>query len=404
MPIIVERLESNADRFSSVTGPDTQVVGGLDSLKQILNTVPDEYAVVLGPAVDLEAGSALADTLRVTRPAISVILIRQRVDTHVLSEALRSGMREVLEDRDLTGLGIAVKRAKEIFVALHGPLNSFAESDPGQVITVFSPKGGVGKTTLAVNLSMALADKGKKKVCLVDLDLGFGDVAITLQVFPTRTIADAIQMEDGLDFGLLETLLTPYRDGVAALAAPVQPDAKDAMPASLTGKIIRLLKQNFDFVVIDSCPAFDEHVLQALDESNDVLLVTTLDVPTLKNVKIAFDTLDLLNFPTDRRRLVLNRADDQVGLTAAKVENTLGLRIAQSIPTSPKVANSTNAGEPIVSAMPRHPVSQAIMALAKDVAGGPKVPSESPPVDRHVKGTRVATSKRGILRRSERSR
>src|SRR5680860_1458804 len=224
MPIIVERLESNADRFSSVTGPDTKVVGGLDGLKQILTAVPDEFAVVLGPAVDLEAASALADTLRVTRPAISVILIRQRVDTHVLSEALRSGMREVLEDRDLTGLGIAVKRAKEIFVALHGPLNPLEAADPGQVITVFSPKGGVGKTTLAVNLSIALADKGKKKVCLVDLDLGFGDVAITLQVFPTRTIADAIQMENGLDFDLLETLLTPYRDGVSALAAPVQPD------------------------------------------------------------------------------------------------------------------------------------------------------------------------------------
>ena len=163
----------------------------------------------------------------------------------------------------------------------------------------------------------------------------------------------------------------------------MQPDAKDSIPPSLVGRILSLLKQNFDFVVVDTSPAFDEHVLQAFDETDELLLVTTLDVPTLKNVKIAVETLDLLNFPKPRRHLVLNRADDKVGLTADKVESTLDMKIAAAIPTSPQVANATNSGEPIISAQPKHAVSQAITRLARSIAGptrdgAPRRPSRPP--------------------------
>lgn len=397
MPTIVERDPANAERFSSITGANTVVVGGLDELKVLLTDNHSEYAVVLGPAVDLEAAAALAGTLRVTRPAISVILIRRRVDTSVLAEALRSGMREVVEERDMTGLGAAVKTAAQVWEALHGPAPRAESSAKGKLVTVFSPKGGVGKTTMAVNLGIALSDRGKNRVCLVDLDLGFGDIAITLQLFPARTIADAIHMESDLDIGLLETLLTPHRDNVYTLVAPVQPDAKDSIPASLTGKILRLLKQNFDYVVVDTSPTFDEHVLQAFDETDDILLLTTLDVPTLKNVKIALETLDLLNIPAGKRRLILNRADDKVGLTADKVESTLGMTISQSIPSSPQVANSTNSGEPIVASLPRHAVSQAIIALAGKLGTVSDVDSK------HVMTSAPAAApRRGLLRRNSR--
>ena len=255
----------------------------------------------------------------------------------------------------------------------------------------------MGKTTLAVNLAIALADKGARKVCLVDLDLGFGDVAITLQLFPARTIADAVHMESGLDITVLETLLTPHRDGLSALVAPVQPDAKDSIPAPLIGKILRLLKANYEYVVVDTSPAFDEHVLQAFDETDEMLLVTTLDVPTLKNVKIAVETLDLLNFPVARRSLILNRADDKVGLTSDKVESTLGLKISRSIPTSPQVANATNSGEPIAASLP-----------------GTRSARRSPPWPRtcslrgrghplhRPEGTHASPPKRGLLRRNSR--
>src|SRR3954469_5228532 len=177
MPILVESSRSNADVLMSVTGSNSHVVSSLEELKNLLSESPDEYAIVLGASVDLEAAASLADTLRVTRPTISVILIRRRVDTRVLAEALRSGMREVVEERDLTGLGAAVKRAQQVWQALNGAV-AVTEGSRGRQVTVFSPKGGVGKTTLAVNLAVALSERGAKKVALVDLDLAFGDVAI----------------------------------------------------------------------------------------------------------------------------------------------------------------------------------------------------------------------------------
>jgi pilus assembly protein CpaE len=397
MPTIVERTPANAELYLSAVGAGSKVVASLDELKQQLASDPDEYAIVLGPAVDLEAAAALADTLRVTRPATSVILIRRRVDTTVLAEALRSGMREVVEERDFPGLTNAVRRACQVWEALNGPISSSQGSDAGKLITVFSPKGGVGKTTIAVNLAIALADKGQNRVCLVDLDLGFGDVAITLQMFPARTIADAAHMESGLDLTVLETLLTPHHDSLHALVAPVQPDAKDSIPPAVVGKVLRLLKTGFDYVVVDTSPSFDEHVLQAFDETDDILLVTTLDVPTLKNVKIAVETLDLLNFPIAKRRLVLNRGDEKVGLTPEKVESTLNMKLARSIPMSTQVANATNSGEPIMSTHPRHPVSQAIAALAADLtvgAGSTSSPNEPKP--------HAAAPRRGLLRRNGR--
>src|SRR3954451_11316472 len=395
MPIIVESSRANADLFTSVTGSDSEVVGNLEELKRLLSESPDEYAIVIGPGVDLEAAAALADTLRVTRPSISVILIRRRVDTSVLAEALRSGMREVVDERDLTGLGAAVVRTRQVWQALTGAGAGTGDGSSGRLITVFSPKGGVGKTTLAVNLAVALSGSGAK-VCIVDLDLAFGDVAITLQLFPARTISDAVHLESGLDFAVLEPLLTVYRDQLSALVAPVQPDAKDGIPASLVGRILNLLKSHFEFVVVDTSPAFDEYVLQALDETDDLLLVTTLDVPTLKNVKVAVETLDLLNFPKSQRHLILNRADDKVGLTADKVESTLGMPISAAIPTSSQVAHATNSGEPIISAQRKHAVSQAITALARGLSS-PSVgarPDHVPAAKGHA-----TAPKRSLLRR-----
>ena len=128
--------------------------------------------------------------------------------------------------------------------------------------------------------------------------------------------------------------------------------------------MLRTLKQEFDYVVVDTCPSFDELTLQALDETDECMIIATLDVPTLKNVKVAIETLDLLNIAVDHRRLVLNRADDAVGLDDSKVEQILSMPVSAPIPTSTEIAAATNSGTPIVLSSPGHPASRAFRELA----------------------------------------
>ncbi len=240
------------------------------------------------------------------------------------------------------------------------------ESTPeGKVITVFSAKGGVGKTTITTNLAVALADGGAREVCIVDLDLSFGDVAIALQIFPTHTIAETVPMQGHLDSEGLDPLLTSYRDGVYALAAPVQPDAKDTISAQLVGKILQILRERFAYVIVDTPPAFDDQVLQAFDESDLIVLVATPDIPALKNLKIACEMISLLNIPRERLRVVLNRADSRVGVSPDEVAASLQMKITSAVPSSRDVPASINRGELLYLSDPRHPVSQGIGTLAK---------------------------------------
>jgi pilus assembly protein CpaE len=191
-------------------------------------------------------------------------------------------------------------------------------------------------------------------------------VSIVMQLFPVHTIADAVGMEDSLDAQAVEGLLTQHSPGLSVLVAPVQPDAKDRIKGELIGRVLRILKDRFDVVVVDTPPAFDDVVLQAFDESDLLLLVANLDVPALKSLKITAETLGLLNHPRDRWRLVLNRADMKVGLSPSEVEKTLDLKICSSIPQSNDVPTSINHGRPLVLDNPKHPVSQSIRRLAEE--------------------------------------
>jgi len=395
--MIVDPDPGTAQALAVTAGADI-LLRAVEDLKTHLEARPDEYAVVLGPHVHLAAAVAFADTYRVMRPALSVILVRDTVDTSVLAEALRSGMREVAPTSDPATIAQAVRRAASLHEALSATQPSGSGEQLGRLITVFSAKGGVGKTTIATNLAVALSNHGAKQVCLVDLDLAFGDVAITLQIFPTRTIADAVPMQNELDVEGLTSLLTPYREGMHALVAPIQPDAKDTISAALVARILELLRQRFDYVVIDTPPAFDDQVLQAFDVSDQILLIATPDVPALKNLKITLEMMALLNYPRERCSLVLNRADAKVGITADEASSSLAMGITCSIPSSRDVPASINRGEPIVASEPRHSVSAAIRSLAAfcvsvghpDSAG----PGPVPPAD--------ADKRRGLFTRKVR--
>jgi pilus assembly protein CpaE len=401
MTAIVDLDPTTAETLRAALGPECQVLPSLDALRRHLETHFAEDAVVLGPTVDLGAAMGLAESMRVVRPSLAVILVRRRVDTAVLTDSLRSGVFEVVEERDLAGLASSVTRARELARRLRDTVPGAASSEEthqrGRLITVFSAKGGCGKTTLATNLAAALADRGRREVCLVDLDLAFGDVAIAMQLFPAHTIADAVPLADSLDASAVASLLTPHSPGLTTLVAPIEPGTAESIPATLVSAVLTLLKEQFDFVVVDTPPAFDDHVLAAFDQSDMVALLATLDIPALKNLKLTLETLDLLNYPRDRWRLVLNRADSKVGLAVSEVEKTLKAPISVQIPSSRDVPASINRGVPIVLDDPKHPVSLAIKAFAEnDVAAG--TTSGEPGIP-----TGLRTDRRGLLRRKSRT-
>ena len=400
MTVILELDSSAASTLRSALGPESTTLTSFEALRRHLNGDQAEDSVVLGPSIDLHSALDLASNMRVTRPVLGVVLVRRRVDASVLTEALRAGVREVVEERDLAGLNAAVRRNSQIAHALRerveGGGDETTEHRRSTVVTVFSAKGGCGKTTLATNLAAALADRGRREVCLVDLDLAFGDVAIALQLFPAHTIADALPLAETLDAPALLALLTPHSPGLTTLVAPVEPGTAESIPATLIGQVLDLLRDRFDYIVVDTPPAFDDHVLAAFDRSDIVALIATLDIPALKNLKLTLETLELLNYPRERWRVVINRADSKVGLALSEVEKTLRAPISAQVASSRDVPASINRGVPIVLDDPKHPVSAAIRAFAdQHVATAVRVDAPIP--------TDLRRDRRGLLRRRAKS-
>ena len=392
MPVVVDPDPLVVEALLASMPAGAHGVASVDRLHAWLGSHSDEYVVVLGPTLSDEEAVLTCELLRRTAPVISAVLAREEMDGELLVAAMKAGARDVVHHLDTEALAAAIGRAYELYVALRGPAGAVHVS---KVISVFSPKGGVGKTTIAVNLALALTEKGARRVCLVDLDLAFGDVAITMQLFPTHSIEQAIGSEEAMDVELLDALLTRHQDSLMVLAAPPHPDTRDRITPLLISRVIRTLRETFDFVVIDTAPAFDEQVLTALDETDEVVLVTTLDVPTLKNVKVAVETFDALHIAKDTRHLVLNRADDEVGINADKVEGILGMSVDAQISSSIEIAAATNAGSPVVVSDPGHQLSGAIRQLAAALAGEHVSPLGAPvPQPAAASGSRSLFSRR----------
>ncbi|MFI7589473.1 CpaE family protein [Spongisporangium articulatum] len=417
MPLFCDPDLTVADTLRVSTGGVGVVFADLGSLRDHLLEVPDDDTLVLGPGVLDDEAFAVADYMRVHRPSLGVVLVRREVTTPLLQEALRSGVREVVHERDALGLGTAVQRSAHLAAAMRnqpGALNGAAvhpqagsplsppQGVPGRkatVVTVFAAKGGCGKTTLATNLAVALADRGRARVCIVDLDLAFGDVAITMHLVPSNTIADAVPLNGKLDPTAVEALLTHHSSGLSAVVAPTEPSAAEQISPGLISHLLEVLRAEFDYVVIDTPPSFDDQILAALDVSDVIALVVTPDVPALKNLKIAIETLTELGYPADRLRLVLNRADAKVGITHAEVERTARMPCSAQIPSSRDVPASINRGVPIVLDDPRHGVSQAIRQFASS-----QLPQLASSLDRYTQvnghtGHDAGTQRRGLMKK-----
>jgi pilus assembly protein CpaE len=340
------------------------------SLVRALEEYPTENLIVIGPDVDMDAACQFTEFCRVERPELGVLLLRRRLDVAVLAQALRTGVREVITADDLTGLADAARRSRELTDRVAGHITD-SGSHTARVVTIFSAKGGVGKTTFATNLGAYLASTGAK-VLLLDLDLAFGDVGISLQMLPQNSIVDLVGMAGHVDEQAIKSVVSRHDSGLDVISAPSDPSDADRVPGGTVGELIRVAKRHYDFVLLDTPPAFTSHVLAAFDESDILVLIATLDIPAVKNLRLTLDTLDLLAYPKDSRLIVLNRSDAKVGLRAEDVVAALKQDIAVMVPNSNAVPASVNRGVPIVLDEPKHPVSVALRDLAERFVRAPE--------------------------------
>jgi pilus assembly protein CpaE len=253
-----------------------------------------------------------------------------------------------------------------------------ANGDRGKVVTVFSPKGGSGKTVLATNLAAATARSGVDTL-LIDLDLQFGDSALTLAVSPRATIADLAASAGDIDLEKLKAFVsTDSRTGLSLLPSPKRPEEADLVGAPQLAAILEAARSGFGAVVIDTGPLFDAPMLAALDHTEQLLLVCNPEVTSLKNVRIGLETIDRLGFPRERVSLVANRIGAAGAVARDDIEDALDTKIAFELPDDPEVPAAINRALPVVLADEGTSFSQAAGRLADTVFAGARAKDDAP--------------------------
>jgi len=360
------------DHLASQLGGRAELVASLAELEGRLTGAP--MVIVLGPSCAAAARLAEVGSTLQSHREIGTILVTDELSTDVLQTALRAGVNDVLaapvEASQLEAAVARVALGLDVTVA-EGPaggpdLADTGDGRLGQVITVFSTKGGAGKSMLAANLAVVMARRATDRpVVLVDADLQFGDVAVMLKLAPQHTIVDAVGSLDRLDPSLLTQFLMRHEpSGLLILPAPLEPSFADQISAAEMVQIVRLLRTFCSAVVIDTPAYFNEVVLGLIEESDEVLLIAGMDIPNIKNVKIGLQTLRLLNVPMSKLHLVLNRANSKVKLDVSEVERTLQIKAESLIPSDVVVPQSVNKGVPVVLDAPKSGVAKSIEQLA----------------------------------------
>lgn len=328
--------------------------------------------LVLSPEVKEPDALGLAEFVGRTAPMTAIIMVRDRQGNGMLPAAMRAGIRDVV---DLTQgsdeLRDAVERAilwAENLRVQRGTMTSKAKHR-GTVISVFSSKGGTGKTFLTTNLAAALADISRHDTAVVDLDVDMGDVFSYFGHEPTKQVMDLVSLGEGADRQTVFANASKFGEHLWAFGAI--PDPSVAPPGGeAVGKYLRVLRNNFAYVVVDASADYTDLALACFDLSDAICLVTGLDVVGVRHLSKALEMLLAIGLPRERFRIVLNRADSKVGLSAADVERVMKIQVDTMIPSSRLVPTCLNKGVPVVLEEPGSEVSESIRRLASRFVGG----------------------------------
>jgi pilus assembly protein CpaE len=379
---VIEPDPAAKERLSSALGGRVSLFSSINELAARLSG--QTVVMVLGPSFG-PADLAGVEQLLTARRELGAVMVSADDSADLLRQALRAGVRDVLPwepqsdelNEAVRRTGSSVQPSAPGTGAVGGVSPVEADGELSRVITVFSTKGGSGKSVVASNLAVSMAKRaranGDKPVVLVDADLQFGDVAVMLKLSPEHTIVDAVGAIDRLDWNYMQNILIEHKDsGLLVLAAPLEPAFADQIGSEEIRGVVDVLRAYTSAVVVDTPAYFNDVVLTLLDFSDDILLVAGLDIPNIKNVKIGLQTLKLLGTPIEKVQLVLNRADSKVRLDVAEVEKTLGIKAKVRIPSDVVVPQSINRGAAVVLSDPRSGVAKAIEELAEVFTPAPE--------------------------------
>lgn len=312
-------------------------------------------------------------------PDAAIIIVSIQGEHEYLRRAMAAGAREYLvKPFSSSELADTIRRVNEVSKKRLNLMGHQSQASPrikmqrGKILTFFCTKGGVGKTTLATNISIALAQSTKKKVVLVDMDLQGGDVGVMLNVSVKGTIAELCQENDPLDMGLIDSYLVPHLSGAKILPAPLSPEQAELITLDRVEELLGVLQENFDYIIVDTAPLFNDINLAALDAAQSILILLSQDLASVKHVKTNLDILTTLGHQ-EKVRLIVNCAGIEGGIKITDLEKSFNTTAFSVIPSDEKVVRTAiNKGLPVVMTQANSRVGEALMDLAGKLVGNSK--------------------------------
>ena len=384
--LIVDDIPETRDHLTKLLGfeGDMEVVGsaasGAEAIELAMQLSPDIVLMDINmPDMD---GIAATERLATAAPLCSVIMMSVQGEADYLRRSMLAGAREFLvkpfsSDELNASIRQVYERERQKLshmapvAAPAGTAPASQGREPGQVIAVFSPKGGVGRTTVAVNLAVAAATDLNKKVVLVDASFQFGDVGVLLNLNPKgKSIADLLPELEAGEPESLDTFVVTHSAGIRVLLAPPTPETAELITPAAVRKIIEKLRYEADVVIVDCAAFFNDTTLGILDMADTILTMLSLEITSIKNMRLFLEVADQLGYEKGKVRLVLNRGDSALGIRVTDVEQSIGRKVNDTITSDGRsVVYALNRGVPFYLSNKDAQVSQDILRLAKAVIG-----------------------------------
>lgn len=386
MAIILETDRLNVDQIRAALNESSQVCTTVQDAHELMESEGDNL-VIVGPSVSMQQVSDMSRHCRVTRPSLGVVVVRDYVSEHDLRLALESGIRNVVTAGDALALQNAIASSNLLSDEISAAMGMDGFHHMGKILMSFSPKGGVGKTTFAVNLAASLAQNSEIRVCLIDLDLNFGDVAMFLDKIPHVTLGNLATAQGQLSRNTISGLSTTIDDNFDAILSPSHPRLAETLEPQRIVELLRLLRRNFDYVIVDSTSQFTDLNMDIFELTDEIYILSTPDVASIKDLKTAMNVMQELGVTRNKQKIVLNRLDPRISLKVSEVETLIGLKSTLQIPEYRDAIKALNQGQTLASFRRNNPISVKINGLVKTlleqrfaISPPPAMPAPAPEV------------------------